>query len=99
MEKIYTIIPKRSVVILLACISCVLLVVVAGVVPREMAVAHLDNRIANLQYQLEEQKGLQPYYELLHAGTQSGRSKILRFPARSPLSRTKIDTVPSIIRE
>ncbi|MGO9139486.1 MAG: hypothetical protein ACLP9S_14505 [Syntrophales bacterium] len=99
MEKIYTIIPKRSVVILLACISCVLLVVVAGIVPRQMAVARLDNRIANLQYQLEEQKGLQPYYDLLNAGTQSGRSKILRFPARSPLSRTQIDTVPSIIRE
>lgn len=99
MEKIYTIIPKRSIVILLACISSVLLIVVAGIVPQHMAVARLDNRIANIQYQIEEQKRLQPYYELLHAGPQSGRSKVLPFPARSPLSRTKIDTVPSIIRE
>lgn len=99
MEKIYTIIPKRSIVILLACISCVLLIVVAGIVPQQMDVARLDNRIANIQYQIEEQKRLQPYYELLHAGPQSGRSKVLPFPARSPLSRTKIDTVPSIIRE
>ncbi|MGZ3594342.1 MAG: hypothetical protein ACXWMV_02180 [Syntrophales bacterium] len=86
-------------IILLACICSVLLVVVAGIVPQQMAVERLDNRIANIQYQIEEQKRLQPYYELLHAGPQSGRSKVLPFPARSPLSRTKIDTVPSIIRE
>jgi hypothetical protein len=99
MEKIYTIIPKRSIVILLACISCVLLIIVAGIIPQQMAVARLDNRISNIQYQIEEQKRLQPYYELLHSGPQSGRSKVLPFPAKSSLSRTKIDTVPSIIRE
>ena len=99
MEKIYAIIPKRSIVILGACISCVLLIVLAGIVPQQMAVARLDNRIASIQFQLEEQKRLHPYYEMLHAGPPSGKSKVLPFPARSPLSRTKIDTVPSIIRE
>ncbi len=99
MEKIYAIIPKRSIVILFACISGVLLIVLAGIVPQQMAVARLDNKIASFQFQFEEQKKLQPYYQMLHAGTDSGRSKVLPFPARSPLSRTKIDTVPSIIRE
>ncbi len=99
MEKIYAIIPKRSIVILGACISCVLLIVLAGIVPQQMAVARLDNRIASIQFQLEEQKRLHPYYEMLHAGPNSGKSQILPFPARIPLSRTKIDTVPSIIRE
>jgi hypothetical protein len=77
----------------------VLLIVLAGIVPQQMAVARLDNKIASFQFQFEEQKKLQPYYQMLHAGTDSGRSKVLPFPARSPLSRTKIDTVPSIIRE
>ena len=99
MEKIYAIIPKRSIVILFACISGVLLIVLAGIVPQQMAVTRLDNKIASFQFQFEEQKKLQPYYQMLHAGTDSGRSKVLPFPARSPLSRTKIDTVPSIIRE
>jgi hypothetical protein len=99
MEKIYTIIPKRSIVILFACISSVLLIVLAGIVPQRISVTSLDNKIASIQFQIEEQKRLQPYYQMLHAGSQSGRSKVLPFPPRIPLSRTKIDTVPSIIRE
>jgi hypothetical protein len=98
MEKIYAIIPKRSIAILLACISGVLLIVLAGIVPQQISVTRLDNKIASIKFQIEEQKRLQPYYEMLHVGPQSGRSKVLPFPARSPLSRTKKDTVPSIIR-
>jgi hypothetical protein len=99
MEKIYAIIPKRSIVILLTCISGVLLFVLAGIVPQQMSVTRLDNKIASIQFQIDEQKSLYPYYQMLHAGPQSGRSKVLPFPAMSPLSRTNIDTVPSIIRE
>jgi len=99
MEKIYAIIPKRSIVILFACISGVVLIALAGIVPQQIAVARLDNKIASIQFQFEEQKRLHPYYQMLHAGPQTGRSKVLPFPAISPLSRTKIDTVPSIIRE
>jgi hypothetical protein len=99
MEKIYSIIPKRSIVILIACVSGLLLIILAGIVPQQVAVMRLDNKIAGIQFQIEEQKRLQPYYQMLHAGPQSSRSKVLPFPARTPLSRTKIDTVPSIIRE
>jgi hypothetical protein len=99
MEKIFSIIPKRSIVILVACVSCLLLLVLAGIVPQQVAVTRLDNKIAGIQFQIEEQKRLQPYYQMLHAGPQSGRSKVLPFPARSPLSRTQIDTVSLIIRE
>jgi hypothetical protein len=99
MEKIYAIIPKRSIVILSACISGVLLIVLAGIVPQQMSVTRLDNKIAGIQFQIDEQKSLQPYYQMLHAGPQSGRSKVLPFPPKAPLSRAKIDTVPSIIRE
>jgi hypothetical protein len=76
----------------------VLLIVLAGIVPQQMSVKRLDNKIASIQFQIDEQKRLYPYYQMLHAGPQSGRSKVLPFPAMSPLSRTKIDTVPSIIR-
>jgi hypothetical protein len=99
MEKIYAIIPKRSIVILIACISGMALFVLAGVVPQQMALARLDNKITSIQFQIEEQKRLEPYYQMLHAGPQSVRSKALPFPVRSPLSRMKIDTVPLIIRE
>lgn len=99
MEKIYAIIPKRSIVIFFACICSVLLIVLAGIVPQQISVARLDNKIASVQFQIEEQKRLQPYYQMLHVGSQSGRSKVLPFPPRIPLSRTKIDTVPSIIKD
>jgi hypothetical protein len=99
MEKIYAIIPKRSIIILFACIACVLLIVFAGIVPQQRAVTRLDNKIASIQFQIEEQKKLQPYYQMLQTVPQSGRWKVLPFPERSPLSRMKIDTVPSLIRE
>ena len=99
MEKVYAVIPKRSIVILFVCISVVLLIVLAGILPQHMSVTRLDNKIESLQFQMEEQKKLQPYYQMLHAGSQSGRPKILPFPAKIPLPRTKINTVPSIIRE
>jgi hypothetical protein len=99
MEKIYAIIPKRSIIILFACISCLLLIVLAGIVPQQMAVSRLDNKIVSIQFQIEEQKKLQPYYQVLQTGPQSVRVKVLPLPERSPLSRMKIDTVPSIIRE
>jgi len=99
MEKIYAIIPKRSLVVLFACIASVLLIVLAGIIPQQISVARLDNKIAGVQFQIEEQKRLQPYYQMLHVGSQSGKSKVLPFPPSVPLSRTKIDTVPSIIRD
>jgi hypothetical protein len=99
MEKLYAIMPKRSIVILLACISCVVLIVLAGIVPQELAVSRLDNKIASMQFQIGEQEKLQPYYQMLQTAPKSGRINLLPIPERRPLSRTKIDTVPSIIRE
>jgi len=98
MEKIYAIIPKRSMIILLACMGGVLLIVLAGILPQQIRVKSLDNKIAGIQFQIEEQKRLQPYYQLLRVEPQSGRSRVLPFPAKRPLSRTSIDTVPVIIR-
>ena len=98
MEKIYAIIPKRSIVILLACIGGVFLIILAGIIPQQIRVTNLDNKIAGIQFQIEEQKRLQPYYQLLRVEPQSGRFRALPFPARQPISRASIDNVPGIIR-
>ncbi|HUH65023.1 MAG TPA: hypothetical protein VLZ07_01205 [Syntrophales bacterium] len=98
MEKIYSIIPKRSIVILFACVSGVVLIVLAGIVPQQIRGASLDNKIATLQFQISEQKKLQPYYQLLKMERQTSKSRVLPFPPKRPLPRTSIDTVPTIIR-
>jgi len=98
-EKIYAIIPKRSIGVFFACLSGVVLIVLAGIVPQQRSVARIDNRIASLQFEIEEQKKLQPYYKVLQTAPKSGRIKGLPLPAKTPISRTKVDTVSSIIRE
>ena len=84
MEKIYAIIPKRSIVILIACISGVLLIVLAGIVPQQMAVARLDNKIAGIQFQIEEQKRLQPLLSIAARGAPVRQVESLAIPCKEP---------------
>lgn len=94
MDKIYAIIPKRSLVYLLICLSGVLILFVAGIIPEYFSSVRLDQQIKNIQFQIEEQKILHPVYHTLQNKTHTKDVRILPFPKKTPLSRAQVDAVP-----
>ncbi|HYA15220.1 MAG TPA: hypothetical protein VEF33_12855, partial [Syntrophales bacterium] len=62
MEKIYAKTPRRTIIYALICLSGILFVVLAGVVPKQFSLARLDQKIKSIQFQIEEQKRLYPMY-------------------------------------
>ena len=99
MGKIYAIIPRRSILYSLLCLSGVLFIVFTGIVPNQFSLARLDQKIKSIQFQIEEQKSLYPLYQLLQKKSQTRDAKVLPAPARSPLPRTQLDTIPSTFRQ
>jgi len=99
MEKIYAKTPRRTIIYALICLSGILFVVLAGVVPKQFSLARLDQKIKSIQFQIEEQKRLYPIYQDLQKKTQAGGSKILPLPVRSAFLRTQLDTIPMTFRE
>jgi hypothetical protein len=99
MDKIYAIIPKRSLVILLICLCGVLIIVVAGIIPEYFSLVRLDQQIKNIQFQIEEHKTLHPIYHMLQNKTHAKDARILPFPKKIPLSRAQMDAVPATFRE
>ena len=99
MGKIYAIIPKRSLLDSLICLSGVLLIVFAGIVPNQFSLARLDQKIKSIQFQIEEQKSLYPIYQVLQKKYQTRDAKVLPAPARSPLPPTQLETIPSTFRQ
>ena len=92
-------IPKRSLVYLLACLCVMLLIVIAGIIPEYLSSARLDQQIKSLQFQIEEQKSLGPVYQMLKNKTHTKDVMILPLPQKNPLSRTQVDAVPLTFRE
>jgi hypothetical protein len=99
MGKIYAIIPKHSLLFSLMCLSGVLIIVFAGIVPKQFSLARLDQKIKSIQFQIEEQKSLYPIYQVLHKKSQTRDAKVLPAPAMTPLLRTQLDAIPSIFRQ
>lgn len=99
MGKIYAIIPKHSLLFLLMCLSGVLIIVFAGIVPKQFSLARLDQKIKSIQFQIEEQKSLYPIYQVLHKKSHTRDAKVLPAPAMTPLLRTQLDTIPSTFRQ
>jgi len=99
MGKIYAIIPKHSLLFSLMCLSGVLIIVFAGIVPKQFSLARLDQKIQSIQFQIEEQKSLYPIYQVLHKKSHTRDAKVLPAPAMTPLLRTQLDTIPSTFRQ
>jgi len=99
MEKMYAITPKRTIIYALICLSGILFIVLAGVIPKQLSLARLDQKIKSIQFQIEEQKKLYPIYQDLQKKAQAGDSKALPLPARNALLRTQLDTIPATFRE
>jgi len=99
MDKIYAIIPKRSLVNLLICLGGVLIIFVAGIIPEYFSSVRLDQQIKNIQFQIDEHKKLYPIYHTLQKKAHTKDAGILPFPKKTPLSKARIDTVPATFRD
>jgi hypothetical protein len=99
MDKIYAVIPKRSLVYLLICMSGVLIIFAAGIIPEYFSSVRLDQQIKNIQFQIEEQKRLYPIHQMLQSKTHTEDGRTLPFPKKNFLSRTQMDVVPATFRE
>jgi hypothetical protein len=99
MEKIYAIIPKRNIIYSLLCLTAVLMIVFVGVIPQQLSLARLENKVKSIQLQIEEQKKLYPIYQVLQKGDKTRESKILPSPLKSPILRTQLDMISTTIKE
>lgn len=99
MDKIYAIIPKRSMVYLLICLCGVLIIFAAGIIPEYFSSVRLDQQIKSIQFQIEEQKRLYPIHQMLQNTTHTKDGRTLPIPKKNFLSRTQMDAVPETFRE
>jgi hypothetical protein len=88
-------INRRTVIIYLTCLAGILLFIIAGIIPAQRYSAALDRKTRDLQFQIDEQKSLQPIYQSLKAKSQTGTVSVLPTPERNKLSRDLISMVPS----
>ncbi len=88
-------IHRRTVIIYLTCLAGLLFFIIAGIIPAQRYSASLDRKTRDLQFQIDEQKSLQPIYQSLKAKSQTGTVSVLPTPERNKLSRDLISMVPS----
>ena len=98
-KNIYSIIPKRNIISSLICLLIVLIIVFVGIIPQQLSVANLDQKIKNIQFQIDEQKNLYPIYQVLHKGIQTKDKRKLPSHVKSPLLRTELDIILTTIKE
>jgi Tfp pilus assembly protein PilO len=99
MDKLYAIIPKRNIIFSLICLAGVLVIVFVGIIPEKLSSARFEQKMKNIQFQIEEQKNLYPIYHVLKKGIQTKDPRILPFPEKSPLLRTQMDIISTTIKE
>jgi len=98
-KNIYSIIPKRNIISSLICLLIVLIIVCVGIIPQQLSVKNLDQKIKDIQFQIDEQKNLYPIYQVLHKGIQTKDKRKLPSPVKSPLLRTQLDMISTTIKE
>lgn len=99
MDKIYAIIPKRSMFYLLICLCGMLIIFAAGIIPEYFSSVSLDQQIKSIQFQIEEQKRLYPIHQVLQDTTHKKDGRTLPFPKKIFLLRTQMDAFPETFRE
>ena len=92
-------ISKRQMIIYLSVLGGLALLVAGGIIPLQRYAAGLDRQIKDVRFQLEEQKNLQPIYQVLKAKSQTGTGRVLPTPAKSRLSRDRIAMVSPTLRK
>jgi hypothetical protein len=96
--KSFKLIPRRAVIMHLSWLGSLLIFILSVIVPVQRFAAGLDGRIKDIQYQVDEQKSLQPIYQALKTKSQTTAPGILPTPPSGKLSRDLVSVVPSTIR-
>ena len=96
--KSLKLIPKKTITLQLSWLGVLLIFILAAIFPFQRFMMGLENKSKDIQYQLEEQKNLQPIYQTLKTKSQAPSVTILLIPERSKLSRAMVNAVPSTIR-
>jgi len=91
-------IPRRTLIIHLTWLGALLLFAAAVLWPLGRTVISRDREIRNIQYQVDEQKNLQPLYQALRTRSQAKPASVLPSPPRDKLSRDLVGIAPSTLR-
>jgi hypothetical protein len=95
--KSFKLIPRRTVIIHLSWLGSLLLFILVVIVPVQRFLAGLDGRIKDIQYQVDEQKSLQPIYQALKTRSQTTAPSILPAPESGKLSRDLVSVASSTL--
>jgi Tfp pilus assembly protein PilO len=92
-------IPRHSITYFLLCLFGILVFVFIGIVPSQKSLAGFDQKIEELKYQIEEQKGLYPIYQSLHKQAKKEDSDAVSFPPRVRLAVGQIDKLVPMVTD
>ena len=91
-------VPRRTLIIHLSWLGALLLFAIAVLLPMSGSLIGIDRKIAAIQYQVDEQKNLQPLYQALKTRSQAKPDTVLPSPPRDKLSRDLVVVTPSTLR-
>ena len=91
-------IPRRTLIIHLSWLGALLLFMLAVLLPMGGTVIGLDRKILDIQYQVDEQKNLQPLYQALKTRSQNKPVSVLPSPENAKLSKDLVSIAPSTLR-
>jgi len=91
-------VPRRTLIIHLSWLGALLLFAIAVLLPMSRSVIGIDRKIAEIQYQVDEQKNLQPLYQTLRTRSQARPASVLPSPQRDKLSKDLVGIAPSTLR-
>lgn len=78
-------IPPKSITYIIACSAVIIILLFAGIYPLHRALANRDEKIADKNLKLEEQKLLLPVYEMLKQKMGKKNARLLPLPAKAQL--------------
>jgi Tfp pilus assembly protein PilO len=88
--------PRQSLIYIVVGVIVILMLIFLGIMPLKSALADLDKRTAEVQYRIEEQKILAPFYKsLMERGKED--VKLLPMPQKTSLPQAQISTIPGFI--
>jgi Tfp pilus assembly protein PilO len=96
MKKLSVDLPKESLTYIGIGVVVILLFILLGIVPAGKSLADLGARTTDVQYRIEEQKALAPFYQSLKDRGGKEDLKFLPLPAKSNLPHAQVSTIPTV---
>lgn len=98
-KKIGMDLPKQSLTFIGVGVVVILLIILLGIVPAGKSLANLDARTTDVQYRIEEQKALAPFYQSLKDRGGKEDMKFLPLPEKGTLPHAKISTISAVFSD